>query len=139
MKIQILSNDLSSAIAGYKQFQIVDETVDLSSLSNNECELILSNEALDSVSLENVAPFIQHVLSKLRLGGGIVVGGTDIRLFSKAVANCLISEADASNIIKTKKSMTTSENTIDVLTKLGLKVKNCIMSGIHYEVTATRG
>jgi hypothetical protein len=137
MKIQILNNT-NSVIEGYQHFVIKDETVDLSTLSDNECEYILANEVLDSVSLENIGNLVGSIVKKLRLGGTIVIGGTDIRLFSKSVVNNLLKEVEASNLLKDKLSMTTPDGVISLLSQLGLNVQTCILAGIHYEITATR-
>lgn len=138
MKIQILTGN-SSPIEGYGHFRVENESINLSILSDNECEFILANEAVDDFSTENIAVATQAIVKKLRLGGTIVIGGTDVRLFSKAVVNCTINETDASSIIKSKRSMSTAENIINLMSRLGLKVQNSVMSGIHYEVTAIRG
>jgi hypothetical protein len=82
---------------------------------------------------------VQQIVKKLRLGGTLVIGGTDIRLFAKNVSNCLIGEGEASQIIKEKLSMTNPQKIIGLLSQLGLKVQSSIISGVHYEITAVRG
>jgi hypothetical protein len=138
MNIQI-SNNALSAIGGYKQFKIENELINLSTLSDNECENILANEIIDYVSIENIMSVVQQIVKKLRLGGTLVIGGTDIRLFAKNVSNCLIGEGEASQIIKEKLSMTNPQKIIGLLSQLGLKVQSSIISGVHYEITAVRG
>lgn len=144
MKIQLLKNQ-NDVITGFKPIlyqpssgAFIDPLMGLSQVSDNECSFIMANEIIDDFEISKVTGLIQVLLSKLRLNGELVIGGTDIRLFCKNVANGLIDESSASELIKTKQSMTSMNAVIKIIESLGLKVTLTQMSGIHYEVTCIR-
>ena len=73
------------------------------------------------------------------MGGSLVVGGTDIRLFSKSIINGMISESEASSIIGLVQSMSIIANTVEIIKSLGMQIESTQINGYHYEVTAKRG
>lgn len=145
MKIQLLTNK-DEAIKGFtpiiyqptENSDFVDPLLILQNVVDNECEFIMANEIIDDFELSKITGVLQRLISKLRLNGELVVGGTEIRLFCKNVVNDLIDESSGSEIIKTKKSMTSMNSVLKILESLGLKVKLTQMNGIHYEITCVR-
>ena len=73
------------------------------------------------------------------MGGSLVVGGTDVRLFSKSVINGIIPENEASSVVNLAKSMSTNDNTIDIIKSLGMQIESTQINGYHYEIKAKRG
>ena len=138
MKLHILTEN-QEPVENFKKIIISSNTIATSEISDNECSFILANDALDSFSVENVEKFVQEVTKKLRINGTMVVGGTDIRLFCKYVTNGMINEPDASKIIDSKQSMTTLNETVNLIGSLGLAIESTQIRGIHYEVKAKRG
>ena len=137
MKIHVLRPD-QQAIENFTRVNISNNLVDLTQLSDNECELILANDAIDSYSIDRVAELVQSLVSKLRLGGELVLGGTSIRLFCKQVLNSQLDESQASQIVGSVASLTSPEPLVQVLSSMGLEIVEASMSGIHYEVKAKR-
>lgn len=138
MKIHVVRPD-QQAIENFTRVNISNNLVDLSQLSDNECELILANDAMDSYSIDRAGELIQSLISKLRLGGELVVGGTSIRLFCKQVLNSQLDEKQASQIIGSVASMTSPEPLVEALSVMGeLDIVDVSLSGIHYEVKAKR-
>ena len=137
MKIHVLRPD-QQAIENFTRVNISNNLVDLTQLSDNECELILANDAIDSYSIDRVAELVQSLVSKLRLGGELVLGGTSIRLFCKQVLNSQLDEQQASQIIGSVASLTSPQPLVQALSSMGLEILESTMSGIHYEVKAKR-
>ena len=137
MKVQIVK-DTDPVISGYQRINIGPNSVDLSEFADNECEFILASEIYDSFTTADVDRLTQYLGTKLRAGGTLVVGGTDIRLFCKAFLNNNISEDEAASILGPKKSMTTPDRAVLALQAAGLKVQLTQINGMHYECTATR-
>jgi len=137
MKLQLLTKN-QQEIEGYKVVNVTDGKLNLSEIIDNQCEQIFAPDVVDSFPLQNAQELISGIVSKLRLGGEIVIGGTDIRLFSKAVANGIMPYGDASTVICLSLSMSTPDMIAEVLQALNLKIENIHMNGIHYEVKAKR-
>ena len=138
MKIHILKSD-QKEIENYKRITVSDDQINLSEISDNECSFILANDVLDSFSVENIGSLITSIIKKLRIKGAVVIGGTDIRLFSKNVINGTISGENAAKIIGSLRSMTTLNATQNIIKSLGLNIASTQISGIHYAIKATRG
>lgn len=137
MKLQIL-NQAQQSIVGYETLTIERNQMNLSHITNNECEFILASDIFDSFPAGSAEELINGLLSKLRLRGELVVGGTDVRLFAKVVSNGLVSELDASNIVTNVHSMTTSGQIREILEQRGLEILSVHLDGVHYEIKARR-
>ena len=138
MKIQILREN-QQAIENYTKIIVGDNQIDLSSISDNECSFILANDVLDSFSIENIDQLIKSILMKLRIIGSIVIGGTDMRLFCKNVTNGSVDTGQASRIIGVVQSMTVLNDIVNLIRSSGLNIESTQITGIHYEIKATRG
>ena len=138
MKIQILREN-QQAIENYTKIIVGDNQIDLSSISDNECSFILANDVLDSFSIENIDQLIKSILMKLRIKGSIVIGGTDMRLFCKNVTNGSVDTGQASRIIGVVQSMTVLNDIVNLIRSSGLNIESTQITGIHYEIKATRG
>lgn len=138
MKLQILRPE-QEPIEGYKTVTISDAHLNLSELSDNECDTILAPEIMDSFPADKSSEVLSGIAAKLRQGGELVVGGTDIRIFAKMVSNGALLELPASEIVGKSTSMTTVKSVTSILSSLGLDIASTTIEGIHYEVKATRG
>ena len=125
MKIHILKSD-QKEIENYKRITVSDDQINLSEISDNECSFILANDVLDSFSVENIGSLITSIIKKLRIKGAVVIGGTDIRLFSKNVINGTISGENAAKIIGSLRSMTTLNDTQNIIKSLGLNIDSML-------------
>jgi predicted SAM-dependent methyltransferase len=139
MKIHLVKNE-KDAIKGYKAivYSPAKHINNLDLLSDNECDFILAGNIVDDFSLSEAGEIISNLLRKLRINGTIAIGGTDLRLFCKSVINNLISESDASELIKTKQSMTNLNIMLETMRSAGLKIQSSKITGVHYEITAVR-
>lgn len=138
MRLQIVKPEQES-IENYTRVDVAPNTIDLSVVSDNECTSILANDVLDSFSVENVPSLLAQLVKKIRMGGELVVGGTDIRLFCKFVTNDQIDELSATRLLGSIQSMTTLNHTVGILMELGLKIVSSQINGVHYEIKASRG
>lgn len=138
MKLQIIRPE-QDTIGGYEVVQITQpNSLELSHVVDNSCESILAADVIDSFNTNTVQQVCQALASKLRLGGEVSIGGTDIRFFSKFLANGLLDVNSACQIVTSTYSMSTSDMVVEALRGLGLEVLNVHMDGLHYEVKAVR-
>lgn len=139
MKVHLIKNE-ESLIKGYKPvyYSASLKLNNLSSLSDNECEFILASEVFDEFSQQEMPNVIQQLAKKLRMNGMLVIGGTDIRIFAKSIVNGSMSEQDASEMIRTRQSMSNINDVLKIVQSLGLKIQASQIIGNHYEVTAIR-
>jgi len=138
MKLQIIRKDQES-IGGYEAVKVEQpNSLELSHIVDNSCESILASDLMDSFNNSLISKLCQVLISKLRIGGEIVLGGTDVRFFSKYTANGMLTPKEACDIICSAYSMSTSDMVREELEKLNLRVVSIHMDGLHYEVKAVR-
>lgn len=138
MKIQVakMSGDI---IDGYRHVVASDNYINFMDISDNECTEILANDVLDCFSDEKIQDCIVSLVSKLRLGGKLIIGGKDLRLFCKLVLNGLVDRREASNILQNTNSMPSLREITPLVEKTGLNILSTQISGMHFEVVAQRG
>jgi len=138
MKLQIVKTD-DEKIENYQHIQCYGTPLDLSSIADNECEEILAGDLLDMYTIDMLPALVQQLVSKLRIGGKIVLGGTEFSVLAKHIVNGGFTAEAVSNIIASKKSLTDISIIKNALKQLGLNILSTSISGIHCEVTAKRG
>lgn len=110
---------------------------------NAECKEINAPNILDFVEVEQHASYIQHLVSKLRHGGTLVIGGTDIISVSLAIFNKSLTNEQANHIIygvqtePVKKGLSCLEDLRKLLLSCGLKIKQQI-PGLQMLIVASR-
>ena len=137
MKIHVVKPQ-QEAIENFKKVVCFNNSIDLSEISDNECDVIMANDAVDLFSIDKIGEMLGPLVKKLRLNGTLVVGGTDLRVLCKSVVNDQISEQDASNIISSLSSATNLRMVKAMAESMGLNVVSTQLSGIHYEITIKR-
>ena len=138
MKLHIVKPGQES-IENYERVEITPNALDISTVSDNECTSIMANDILDLFSIDNIPKVLEHLTTKMRMGGDLVVGGTDVRLFCKYVSNDQVGELSAAQLVGNCESMTTLGQISDILQSLGLNIVSSQISGMHYEIKTTRG
>jgi len=136
MKLHILRKS-QSLVGGFTPL-FLDDGLSLGEFSDNECEFILSPDIMDNFDASASQDLLAALAKKLRLGGTLVVGGTHVRLFAKAVLNGLVSNQEASAMIGQVRSMTSPSDIVEILKGFGLVIETVTMDGVHYEIRATR-
>jgi len=116
-------------------------------VENAEATEIIATDVIDYLMLHEIDTIIKHWITKLRIGGKIVLGGTDLHTVSKAFANYTI-DVDAINMLlhgsQTEPHLVKRVNL--TLTGLctflneacGLKIIKRRMAGYNYLVEAHR-
>ena len=137
MKLHVVRPE-QEAIGNYTRAIAHNNEINLSQVSDNECEVIMANDVIDSFTLEKIPQLIQTLAKKMRMNGTLVIGGTDVRLLCKLVVNDQLEEAEASNIIGLIKSATSPLQIKSLLQQVGLQVISSQITGVHYELTAKR-
>ena len=137
MKIHILEKG-GEPIGGYSVVELKDGKADMGSLSDNECESILASDVVDHIDIQNVHEFLVDARKKMRMGASIIVGGTDIRLLSRAIINNQIDVMEANSLVYSKRSCSDINSVLSILQAVGLTIVSTKMIGIHYEIEAKR-
>ena len=137
MKVHVVDKE-EDHIKGYEQVEITDQGLNLDKYSDNECSFILASDCLDLLSYENIQNSIVEMRKKMRIGSTLVIGGTDIRLFARAIINGSIDLPTANTMLCNKKSFSDVNSISDMLLGLGLTIVTTKISGVHYEIEASR-
>lgn len=138
MKLHIVRPN-QDAIENYTKAIALENNINLSEVSDNECEVIMANDIVDAFTIDKIGELVMSLAKKMRMNGTLVLGGTDIRLLCKAIVNDQITEQEGSNIISTLSSASNLALLKSALEGVGLSVLSTQIAGIHYEVTAKRG
>tara|TARA_B100000131_G_C17907355_1_gene528934 strand:+ start:305 stop:724 length:420 start_codon:yes stop_codon:yes gene_type:complete len=137
MKVHVVNKNEES-ITGYQRVEISGGIADFQGCSDNECTSILMTTSLDSVDLNGVQKLLHQARQKMRIGGSLVVGGTDIRLLSRAVVSGSLDTQQANEVLYSKSSCSDVNTVVDLLRSLGLSVISTKVAGIHYEIESVR-
>ena len=138
MKIQVVKMG-EAVIEGYKHVICSDNYINLMDISDNECSEIMAQDVLDNFDYEKIHECLVALVGKLRLNGKIIVGGTDVRLFSRLVINSSLNEQEASQILSRCKSMSSLNLVNPMINSLGLNIETSTINGTHFEIVAKRG
>jgi hypothetical protein len=137
MKIHVIKPG-QPTIAGYVPVTIDANSIALDVAADNQCTSIFAPDITDFFQLGVMHQLLSQLVKKLRLGGELVVGGTDIRLFVKSIANGRLGLNDGSQVIAGVQSMVSCDKIGNMLESMGLQVLSTHMDGIHYEIKCRR-
>jgi hypothetical protein len=137
MKLHVVTKE-EKHIEGHERIEVSTEGVNLDQYAENECSLILAPDCLDYFGFNEVQSFLIQARSKMRMKSKLVIGGTDIRLLSRLVIDGSIGTEEANQILFTKKSCADINTVTGILQHVGLKILTTKISGIHYEIEASR-
>ena len=139
MKIHIIKQG-ETAIEGYKKIELLPGfmLLGLDEVSDNEADVIFANDILDALPANVIQQTISQLATKLRLGGTLTVGGTELRTFTKNVTNQTIPEEQAVDIIRNSQSMVNVNKLSDLMRSIGLKIETATINGMHCEVKCVR-
>jgi hypothetical protein len=139
MKIHIIKQG-ETAIEGYKKIELLPGFMlhGLDEISDNEADVIFANDILDALPANITQQTIAQLATKLRLGGTLTVGGTELRTFTKNVTNQTIPEEQAVDIIRNSQSMVNVNKLSDLMRSMGLEIETTTINGLHCEVKCVR-
>ena len=139
MKIQILDRAYEQAVEGYdKHIDFANLSSGLSELSDNQCTYVLAPELLSGCALPQYPELLTALVSKLRMNGELVVGGTELRAFTDTVRNKKLDIQTANQIVSRCQSMANVHEVCTLINSLGKFQVTWSCSGIHYEIKARR-
>lgn len=134
MKLQIIEDE-SQKIEGFETI-MTSQNLNLDNVPDNSCEIIVAKQALDSTV--SAQESLGKICSKVRLGGSVVISGTELRCFFKNVINGMIDENSASVLVGKSLSLSSVDSVKNGLRSLGFFVKSSTINGVSYEITAER-
>ncbi|MDB4641285.1 hypothetical protein OAF28_01100 [Akkermansiaceae bacterium] len=139
MKIHIIKQG-ETAIEGYKKIELLPGfmLLGLDEVSDNEADVIFANDILDALPANVIQQTVSQLATKLRLGGTLTVGGTELRTFTKNVTNQTIPEEQAVDIISNSQSMVNVNKLSDLMRSMGLEIETTTINGLHCEVKCVR-
>jgi hypothetical protein len=139
MKIQILDSRIEQPVEGYdKHIDFANLSSGLSELSDNQCTYVLAPEILNGFALPQYQELLTALVSKLRMNGELVVGGTELRAFTDAVRNKKLDMQTSNQIISRCQSMADVHETCQLINSLGRFHVTWSCSGVHYEIKVRR-
>ena len=138
MRLQILRKD-QEPIQNYQHVFIEDGNIDLTQIVDNQCKSIVASDIFDSFSSTSRLELIKAMTSKLRIGGELVVGGTDGRVLAKMITNGSLDIEEASSVISNLRAVASANIVSEAIQQFGLRVMSATINGLHYEVKAVRG
>ena len=124
---------------GYQVLEIRNGAIDIDRFSENECTEILAPNLLDYFGFESLNPVISSIVSKMRKGSTIKIGGVDARMMARGIIEGAIPVYDLNQAIFSRRSITDVNLTKELLISLGLKIISARLVGLNYEIEATRG
>lgn len=139
MKLHVLKQG-EIAIEGYKKVELGPgfTLFGLEEVSDNESEEIFANDILDGIPLNLTQQVVSQLVSKLRIDGRLVIGGTELRVFLRSCLNQGIPERQAIEIIGASSSMTNLQTLCTLLSGVGLEIEETSINGVHCEVRCVR-
>lgn len=136
MKIYVTAGN--NKIENYNTIKLENFQDEINEVINNSCTEIVANDVIDKIKNGDIEKFVTILCSKLRIGGKIIITGTDLGTLSRVVINNTISSQDYSSIIENKASLSYMHNIIAVLKKFNLTIDSGLIRGTNYEIVANR-
>jgi hypothetical protein len=139
MKLHVVKQG-EPTIDGYKRVELAPGTMffGLEDVLDNEAQEIFANDILDAIPLGLTNQVLSQLVSKLRVNGKLIVGGTEFRVFLRACLNQSISEPSAMETIRVSQSMVNLQQLCGLLSNMGLEVELSNINGVHCEVRCVR-
>lgn len=133
-----ITENIDKVIEHYITIPIIYGKIDLGRIPDNSAKSIIAVDALDSVPLNLIGDFIQSIIQKMRLGGSLVIGGTDISLISKDYLNGKISTKSYNELIYAKRGIYCLNEISEIFKNNNLLIENVTIKGYQYEISVTR-
>jgi len=138
MRIQILKN-LEDALGGIDSLVIENDKVEsLSSVVANSCTLVIIDKSLDLLSYESSVKCISESLTKVRLGGDIIINGLCLESLYGLYKSNQLDIHKINTVLFELKSVQNYNNILYTLEQSGFNVEVFAKNGIYYEIKAKR-
>ena len=123
---------------GYQVLEVMNGNFNIDQFSDSECVEILAPNILNLVEYQRLNEVIMSLLSKLRTGGVMSVGGTDADMIARAIINNTIDIEALNSHVYNSSAITNLATTKEFLSSLGLEILSANYSGLTYEIRARR-
>lgn len=137
MNIHITEN-VDNIIDGYKMVPIIYGKIDMGMISDNAAENIIAVDAIDSIPHDMLDNFFKEVISKMRMGCNIFLGGIELLAISKDIINGKIDSKTFNELVYKKRGIYHVNDIKNILKQHGVIIKSIIIKGYEYEITAFR-
>jgi len=133
-----ISENIDKNLQGYTIVPIIYGEIDISNIPNNSATSIVAIDALDSIKYDNIIEFLRLVISKMRLGCVLHLGGIDAYAISRELLNGAKSIEEFNKELCSNNGVYSSKFISDILHGNKLKIKSIVYKGNRYEISATR-
>tara|TARA_R110000744_G_scaffold157499_3_gene273329 strand:- start:1287 stop:1793 length:507 start_codon:yes stop_codon:yes gene_type:complete len=123
---------------GYQVIEVMNGNFNIDQFSENECVEILAPNILNLVDYQKLNGVIISLLSKLRTGGVMMVGGTDTDMVARAIINKTLDVEALNSHIYNSSAITNLTTTREFLSSIGLEILSASYNGLNYEIRARR-
>ena len=137
MKLHIIESP-EELIQGFESALATNEGIVIDHVSDNECEQVVANNIIEKFPLASVSSVLQKIVSKIRVGGTLNLSGIDANCFCKAYINDMTTKESLCEAINRCSSMLEVHDIIAALNSLGLEINYYRITGVNYEVSASR-
>lgn len=137
MKINITVTD-DKFISGYNNILLQNLPDESQKIVNNSCNEIIATNIIDYVEQEQIDGLLKLLITKLRMGGSLVISGLNLDIIVRNLLNKTLPESDFNNMIKAVRSIHSRKYVSDLLTNNNLKIYSSVTKGHIYEIVATR-
>ena len=104
---------------------------------NSQIEIV-AVDAIDHVDFEKRNGLVKDLVSRLRIGGTVVVTGLDASTLCRNLYYKVLTTEDFNKVIKEKQSIGVVDDLIKSLRESGLTIVSHATEGANYEITARR-
>jgi hypothetical protein len=138
MKLQIVRND-NESIDGFVSLKVNEDfKTTLSQVIDHSCKEVLMLDILDTMEYDQSFELLVGVLQKIRLNGSITLRGISSISFAHSLLSGPIDSKQASGIISNIHSIHDQRDVINLLESNNFTIDTVRLSGVAYELKATR-
>lgn len=137
MRLFVTANP-SRHITGYLRCDIAYGNWNIEQIPENSQTEIVAVDAIDNIDFDKRSLLITDLVSRLRIGGTIVVTGIDASIMCRNLYYKVMSVKDFNVAITEKKSVGVVDDLVKSLHEAGLTIVSHAMEGANYEITARR-
>jgi len=137
MKIHITEN-IENIIEGYKMAPIIYGKVDIDKYPDNSLTEIIAIDAIGSIPVELLSNFLDQVVKKMRMGCTMTIGGVELGLLARNIVNGKINSETFNGLVFKNRSIFSSVDIVNMLTRRNLVIDNVNIIGNNYEIKTSR-
>ena len=137
MKIHITEN-IENIIEGYMMAPIIYGKVDIDKYPDNSVTEIIAIDAIGSIPAELLSNFLDQVVNKMRMGCTMTIGGVELGLLARNIVNGKINSEAFNGLVFKNKSIFSSVDIVNMLTRRNLVIDNVNIIGNNYEIKTSR-